>query len=44
MDEEGEPEFLSGARARAVLDRLADRSSRLGSSLEVKNEEAVMPL
>ena len=44
MDEKGEPEFLSGARARAVIHRLADQSSRLGSSVEVKNGEAVMHL
>lgn len=44
MDEKGEPEFLSGARARAVLDRLADRSSQLESSVEIRTGEAVIDL
>jgi len=44
MDEKGEPEFLSGARAWAVLDRLAAQSSQLESSVEIRTGEAVIDL
>lgn len=44
MDEHGEPRFLSGGDARAVLDRLAKRSARLGTSVEVGDDEAVVHL
>lgn len=40
MNDEGEPEFLGGASARAVFDRLALQSSRLGTSVEIGTEEA----
>lgn len=44
MDEHGEPRFLSGGDARTVLDRLAKRSSRLGTSVEVGDDEVVVHL
>ena len=44
MDEHGEPRFLSGRDARAVLHRLAKRSSRLGTPVEVGDDEVVVHL
>lgn len=44
MDEHGEPRFLSGGEARAVLNRLEGRSSRLGTSVEIGDGEAMVHL
>lgn len=44
MDEQGEPGFLSGKDARAVLDRLVEHSLRLGTSVEVEDGEVVVHL
>jgi poly-gamma-glutamate synthesis protein (capsule biosynthesis protein) len=44
MDENGEPRFLDAAGGRAVLGRLAEQSSALGTSVEVGDGEAVISL
>ncbi len=44
IDEKGEPEFLSGARTQAVLDRLIHQSARLATSVEIRAGEAIIDL
>lgn len=42
LNERGEPEFVSGAEAAALLDDLVSQSERLGTTLEVEGNEAVV--
>jgi poly-gamma-glutamate capsule biosynthesis protein CapA/YwtB (metallophosphatase superfamily) len=44
MNAWGEPEFARGAEAKAVLDRLAEHSSRLDTKVEVQGHEARVDL
>jgi len=44
MNDNGEPEFLDGTNSRAVLRRLAERSSRLGTPMELLGDGAVVRL
>lgn len=44
MNDSGEPEFLDGAESWGVLRRLAERSSRLGTPMELLEDKAVIRL